>query len=611
MNEKNENLPDPQKIEKEIGEFLNKKFGGNVKIVSPSILSKHSSISGTASSDEKKQFVHFDIKPVELVSYLDQYIIRQQRAKSVLATKICTHFNRIKHLEENGGIKSGITGSIKSNILMLGPTGVGKTYIIKLIAKKIGVPFIKADATKFSETGYVGGDVEDIIRDLVKEANDDIELAQYGIVYIDEIDKIAASQNFRGADVSRTGVQRALLKPMEETDVDLKVPHDPISMMQELDNYHKTGRRSNRRINTANILFIVSGAFGDLSQIISKRISRQSIGFGSTLSNIKNESEILKQMKTEDLVEFGFESEFIGRLPVRCVLEKLSEDDLYSILRMPNNPVILGKRLDFKSYDIEIVFTDRALRLLAARAFNENTGARGLVSAVEDVLIYFEERLPSSSIKKLTVTPELVDHPEAHLQKMMQSYNRRDDAQYLTSCGNADQNLSSGLPQSLDDSDHDDWDEIHRLATESEKQYISEYISSNWKNLSIRHGLTLSQYRCDLVAEYFCTHVTELGNAIQQIKSYYESIKKIEVDFYKNYDLNIVFEEDAVDFLIEELIHNQITSKDIMAKIYNDFYNGLNLIRDKSAKNRFFLSRRALLEPEIFLNDLIKKEISS
>lgn len=598
MNEENQNLPDPQKIEKEISEFLNKKFGGNVKIISPSILPKQSPVKGSDSFNDKKQFINFDIKPVELVSYLDQYIVRQQKAKSILSTKICTHFNRIKHLEEmsQSGVLSdtenadgaaanfrpAITGSIKSNILMLGPTGVGKTYIIKLISKKIGVPFVKADATKFSETGYVGGDVDDIIRDLVKEANDDIELAQYGIVYIDEIDKIAASQNFRGADVSRTGVQRALLKPMEETDIDLKVPHDPISMMQELDNYQKTGKRSKRRINTANILFIVSGAFGDLAQIVSKRISKQSIGFGSKLCTSKDESEILKHLKAEDLVEFGFESEFIGRLPVRCVLEKLSEDDLYSILRMPNNPVILGKRLDFKSYGIDIVFTDQSLKLLASKAFNENTGARGLVSAVEDTLIHFEEHLPSSEIKKLAVTAELVENPEKYLEKMLSN----------------DTKFSNRLA------------EIYLTATEQEKAYITEYISSNWKHLSIRHGLTLSQYRCTLVADYFCTYITELGNAIKQIKYYYESIKKIEVDFYKSYDLNIVFEEDAVDFLIEELIHNRISSRDIMTKIYNDFYNGLNLIRDKSGKNRFFLSRKSILEPEDFLNDLIKREIS-
>ncbi|SLM27421.1 ClpX2 [Desulfamplus magnetovallimortis] len=593
MKEKNENIPDPSKIEKELGEFLNKKFGGNVKIITPSILPKQTSIKGKDVIEDKKKFVNFDIKPSELISYLDQYIVRQNKAKSVLATKICTHFNKIKYTESlTNTSHPPITGNIKSNILMLGPTGVGKTYIIKLIAKRIGVPFVKADATKFSETGYVGGDVEDIIRDLVREADDDISIAEYGIVYIDEIDKIAASQNFRGADVSRTGVQRALLKPMEETDVELKVPHDPISMMQELESYQKTGKRNRKRVNTANILFIVSGAFGDLAKIVSKRVTKQSIGFASTLSSSLQESQLLQQMKSEDLVEFGFESEFIGRLPVRCILDPLSKQDLYDILRMPNNPVVLGKRLDFKSYGIDIVFTDDALELLAEKASQENTGARGLVSAVENTLISFEEKLPSSSINILTVTKELVAKPEKHLEKILceeQQANKDSEEGKL-----ALENRKA----------------IHAKALENEKTYIISYITDNWKNLSHRHGLTLSDYRCGLVADYFSTHVTELGNAIRQVKSYYESIKKIEVDFYKNYDLNIVMEEDAVDFLIEEMIHNPITSEDVMEKIYNDFYDGLNLVRDKSGKNRFFISRDALLEHKKFLDDLIRKKLS-
>jgi len=282
--------------------------------------------------------------PEELISYLDQYVVKQTKAKSILSTKICTHFNRIRHSQTTNEGMSKITGNIKANILMFGPTGIGKTYLIKLIAKKIGVPFVKADATKFSETGYVGGDVEDLIRDLVKEANDDIELAQCGIVYIDEIDKIASSPNVIGTQVSKTGVQRALLKPMEETDVDLKVPHDPVSMMQELEAYQRTGKRSKRSVNTANILFIVSGAFTELSDVVKRRLSKQNIGFGSKLLKIQNSDELLKQTKAQDLVKFGFESEFIGRLPVRCILDTLTEQDLYSILKMPNNPVINFKQ---------------------------------------------------------------------------------------------------------------------------------------------------------------------------------------------------------------------------------------------------------------------------
>ncbi|MFH1156279.1 MAG: AAA family ATPase [Pseudomonadota bacterium] len=580
MNEHNDNFPDPKKIEKELGEFLNKKFGGSVKIITPSVAVQEAPVSGSGTAAQKKRILDFDLKPAELIAYLDQYIIRQEKAKSILATKICTHFNRIKHLAGNKDSDNRITGTIKSNILMLGPTGVGKTYLVKLIAKKIGVPFVKGDATKFSETGYVGGDIEDLIRDLVKEADDDIELAEYGIVYIDEIDKIAAANNLRGADISRTGVQRALLKPMEETEIDLKVPHDPVSMMQELERYQRTGKRTRRAVNTANILFIVSGAFSELTEIIYNRVAKQSIGFGSSLTTSKKDPQLLKQTRAEDLVEFGFESEFIGRLPVRCVLEPLSRDDLFSILRMPNNPVVLGKRLDFSAYGIRILFSEEALTILADRAFKENTGARGLVSVIEDALIPFEEKLPSTLVSTFTVTREVLESPQTALDELMTGQKA------------------------------EKWDLLYQETSESEKRYITDYIMDNWKNLSIRHGLTLSKCRCALVAEYFCTHVTELGNAIKSIKTYYETVKQIEVDFLNKHDLNIVLEEDAVDFLIEQFTKHQITADDVIAKLHDKFYNGLNLVRERTGKNRFFISRSALLDHERFLADLIRKELS-
>jgi len=242
MKEYDEKIPDHKELEKEIGDFLAKKFGNNVKIASPITLPQEVSFEKNKKDPKKKRKINFDLKPEDLISHLDRYIVKQENAKAILATKICTHFNRIKRAESNQVVMSDMVGSIKNNVLMMGPTGVGKTYMIKLIAKKIGVPFVKGDATKFSETGYVGGDVEDLVRDLVREADDDIELAQYGIIYIDEIDKIASSGHIIGADVSRTGVQRALLKPLEETDVDLKVPHDPISMIQEIERFRKTGK---------------------------------------------------------------------------------------------------------------------------------------------------------------------------------------------------------------------------------------------------------------------------------------------------------------------------------------------------------------------------------
>ncbi|MGD9247436.1 MAG: AAA family ATPase, partial [Desulfobacteraceae bacterium] len=284
MKEYDEKIPNPKEIEKELGEFLAKKFGGSVKLASPVAVPQQEMSDTVEPSVGQNTKINFDLKPEELISYLDQYLIKQEAAKAILATKICTHFNRIRHLQSSTDEIGDLVGSIKNNILMLGPTGVGKTYMIRLIAHKIGVPFVKGDATKFSETGYVGGDVEDLVRDLVREADGDVDRAQYGIIYIDEIDKIASSHNLVGADVSRTGVQRALLKPMEETEVDLKVPHDPISMLQEIERFRKTGERDNSTVNTKNILFIMSGAFTGLDKIIQKRLTQKAIGFGASFS---------------------------------------------------------------------------------------------------------------------------------------------------------------------------------------------------------------------------------------------------------------------------------------------------------------------------------------
>lgn len=580
MQEYNEKIPNPKEIEKEIGEFLSKKFGGSVKMVSPLVLPHEITSETEKKPTRKEKKINFDLKPEELISYLDQYIVKQDNAKAILATKICTHFNRIKRAERTSDDIRDMVGHIKNNILMFGPTGVGKTYIIKLIAKKINVPFVKGDATKFSETGYVGGDVEDLVRDLVRETDGDIELAQYGIIYIDEIDKIASSRNIIGVDVSRSGVQRALLKPMEETEVDLKVPHDPISMIQEIERFRKTGKRDKRSVNTANILFIMSGAFGDLARIVKKRIAHQEIGFGAKIKDYQDDTDILQQVKAEDLIEFGFESEFVGRLPVRAVFEKLTQEDLFEILKNPSNPVILGKKLDFAAYNIDVKFADDVLRVLAEKAFKENTGARGLVSAVERALILFEKKLPSCNIKKFPVTVSVIQDPEKSLENMLSLSNRSE------------------------------WETTFANLVREETEFIISYLNANKKNLSEKYGLTLTPSRIQVVASYYSSHIMDIEKTISKIKSFYDDIKKIELLFFKNNDINIVLEDDAVDFIIEQFEKNDINVEDYYKQLTDDFKHGLNLIREKTGKNRFFITKNALFNPETFISKLIKDELS-
>jgi len=371
----------------------------------------------------------FKLRPQQLIDHLDGFVVGQQRAKMILSTKICTHFNRLSLPDEG----SDDVGRIKNNVLMIGPTGVGKTYLIRLIASHLGVPFVKADATKFSETGYVGGDVEDLIRELVHEADGDIELAQHGIVYLDEIDKIAASGRSAGPDVSGSGVQRNLLKLMEETDVDLKSPHDLSSQMETVMQMQRTGKADRKKINTRDILFVVSGAFSGLQEIITRRLHRGTMGFqgspteaGSTSDPGSPEAKnLLNQTRAQDLIEYGFESEFIGRLPVTAFLDELTRDDFLAILRSDNSSVILSKIRDFLAYDIELSFDDAALECFADLAMEERTGARGLASAVEKILLDYECRLPSLDVDRFVVTAEIVKDPDRTLTEFIVDHSLR------------------------------------------------------------------------------------------------------------------------------------------------------------------------------------------
>ena len=574
LNEKN---PNPKEIEKELTEFLAKKFGGSVKLAAPITVPQEEHSDTVETPISKPVEINFDLKPEELISYLDQFIIKQDNAKAILATKICTHFNRIRYRKASEDVMGDMVGSIKNNILMLGSTGVGKTYMVRLIAHKLGVPFVKGDATKFSETGYVGGDVEDLVRDLVREADGDIDRAQHGIIYIDEIDKIASAHNLVGADVSRTGVQRALLKPMEETEVDLKVPHDPISMLQEIERYRKTGKRDSSTVNTRNILFIMSGAFNGLDKIIKKRIAQRAIGFAATFTSSEEEAEILSKVKSEDLVAFGFESEFVGRMPVRAVFERLSEEDLFTILMNPNNPIILGKKLDFGAYDIQIKFSEEALRLIARQAYDENTGARGLVSAVEATLLLFEKRLPSTQVRRFAVTRQVLESPRKWVQE-------------LTSTPEHADNLKA-------------FEEI----TEKERVWVARYIRDNKSHLSDKFGVPLTTSRIDLAAAYYSRQTINIEGAMTKIAFLYEQIKTIEMNFLKNHGINIILEEETIDQIIGQWLTHPVDADAVYKQLSSDFLLGLKLVHEKTGRNRFFITRQALETPEDFIRELLRK----
>jgi endopeptidase Clp ATP-binding regulatory subunit ClpX len=315
----------------------------------------------------------------------------------------------------------------KQNIILMGPTGVGKTYLIRCIADLIGVPFVKADATKFSETGYVGGDVEDLVRDLVRLANGEVARAQYGIIYIDEIDKIAAASNHTGRDVSGRGVQTNLLKLMEETDVPARAAHDiagQIQAMMELT--QGRGKKQPSVINTKHILFVVSGAFGGLEKIVRKRLRDAAIGFAAPSHAAAFDEESMEHVQTRDFIEFGFEPEFIGRLPVRVVCQQLHVDDLFQILKTSEGSIMRQYEQSFAAYGIEVLFRDDGLRRIAELAADEKTGARGLMTICERVFRDLKFELPSTPVKRFVVTRQLVDDPAAELKKLLAEHENEE-----------------------------------------------------------------------------------------------------------------------------------------------------------------------------------------
>jgi endopeptidase Clp ATP-binding regulatory subunit ClpX len=357
----------------------------------------------------------FDKKPKDVKAHLDRFVIRQDEAKKVLSVALCDHYHHVR-LAVEGREQPNYA---KQNILLAGPTGVGKTYLIRSLAELIGVPFVKADATKFSETGYVGGDVEDLVRELYRRANNDLRRAQYGIIYIDEIDKIAAAPNLVGRDVSGRGVQTNLLKLMEETEVPARSPNDIAGQLQALMDATTRGRKAPESINTKHILFIVSGAFPGLDKIVRRRLREATIGFTARAAKAESDFEITTQAQTRDFIEYGFEPEFIGRLPVRVYCHPLDVDDLFNVLRTSEGSIIRQYEQTFAAYGIEVLFGDDGLRRIAELAAEEQTGARGLMTVCERVFREFKFELPSTRVRRFVVNRDVVENPVAGLRRLL------------------------------------------------------------------------------------------------------------------------------------------------------------------------------------------------
>ncbi len=516
MSDEPPSLPFDQ-LPRQIQELLR---GSNVKTPFPPPQAEASS-GGSESANEETNKEHeatlrlireFNLKPREIRDYLDRFVIQQSAAKKVLSVAICDHYNHVRQCLENPGMRE--RDYAKQNILLLGPTGVGKTYLMRCIAKLTGVPFVKADATKFSETGYVGGDVEDLVRDLVKAADGDVELAQYGIVYIDEIDKIASAPgNTVGRDVSGRGVQINLLKLMEETEVNLQSQNDIAGQIQAMMDFQRRARPRKRTINTRHILFIVSGAFDKLSDQVKRRVQSSQIGFAAAgRERAGDDSDFLNLAQSRDFIDYGMEPEFVGRLPVRVACQALTANDLEKILLTSEGSILQQYRADFSGYGIDFEITMDAVHEIAVLAHAEHTGARGLMTVLERVLRDFKFELPSTAVKSFKIDRPTVAAPSDTLQVLLKQ------------------------------------------------------------------------------------------NAAQQHAVLKSDVAAFAARFQKDYGFELVFDEPAIERLIELSLAADKTIRALCEEKFRDFHHGLKLIARDGEPRRFAISREVIDAPDKILS---------